>query len=168
MALAGFSAWVGAGWYPAFLPAALFVASGALALALGARPPIAIYESHLAIGRRIIPWTSIRRLDRALWISPLVVRLTLEDDSRALVVFAGPLDSSTRLLRHMRRYSREALIDGKPYQQFWGEAPAAAEPRQLPSPRYPLLCSEDEAEVERLFQRLKTVGHLDSKSSADE
>jgi hypothetical protein len=27
---------------------------------------------------------------------------------------------------------------------------------------------EDEAEVERLYQRLKTVGHLDQKNSADE
>jgi hypothetical protein len=37
--------------------------------------------------------------------------------------------------------------------------------RQLPSPRYQLLRPEDEAEVERLFQRLKTVGHLDPKAS---
>jgi hypothetical protein len=27
---------------------------------------------------------------------------------------------------------------------------------------------EDEAEIERLYQRLKTVGHLDTKNSADE
>jgi len=31
--------------------------------------------------------------------------------------------------------------------------------------RYPVLRSEDEEEVERLFQRLKSVGHLESKSS---
>jgi hypothetical protein len=31
--------------------------------------------------------------------------------------------------------------------------------------RYPVLSSEDEEEVERLFQRLKSVGHLESKSS---
>jgi hypothetical protein len=28
--------------------------------------------------------------------------------------------------------------------------------------------AEDEAEVERLYQRLKTVGHLDQKNSSDE
>jgi hypothetical protein len=39
------------------------------------------------------------------------------------------------------------------------------ERRQLTSPRYQLLRSDDEAEVERLFQRLKTVGHLDPKAS---
>jgi hypothetical protein len=38
----------------------------------------------------------------------------------------------------------------------------------MPSPRYPLLRPEDEAEVERLYQRLKAVGHLDPKNSPDE
>jgi hypothetical protein len=54
--------------------------------------------------------------------------------------------------------------------------PAARQPmaaptleRREPTPyRYPLLRPEDEAEVERLYQRLKTVGRLDSKSSTDE
>ena len=31
-----------------------------------------------------------------------------------------------------------------------------------------VLRAEDEAEVERLYQRLKTVGNLDQKNSADE
>ena len=33
-----------------------------------------------------------------------------------------------------------------------------------PSPRYRILRPEDEAEVERLYQRLKTVGNLDQKN----
>jgi hypothetical protein len=56
------------------------------------------------------------------------------------------------------------LIDGIPYKQFWGEVLPSVERRQLPSPKYQLLRPDDEAEVERLFQRLKTVGHLDPKS----
>src|SRR5260370_26912808 len=35
-------------------------------------------------------------------------------------------------------------------------------------PRYRILRPEDEAEVERLYQRLKTVGNLDQKNSTDE
>jgi hypothetical protein len=38
---------------------------------------------------------------------------------------------------------------------------------QVAGPRYRLR-SEDEAEVERLYQRLKTVGNLDQKTSSDE
>ena len=34
-----------------------------------------------------------------------------------------------------------------------------------PPSRYPLLSPEDEAEVERLFQRLKTEGRLDQHAS---
>ena len=69
----------------------------------------------------------------------------------------------------MRRASRDALIDGVPYRQYWGEvlAPVVEAAQTLP-PRYRLLRPEDEAEVERLYQRLKTVGNLDQKNSADE
>ena len=44
----------------------------------------------------------------------------------------------------------------------------AGERKQPPAPRYRILRPEDEAEVERLYQRLKTVGNLDQKNSTDE
>jgi hypothetical protein len=114
----------------------------------------------------------IRRVDRAFsWVSPLVIRLTLFDDSRVMLVYSGDLDSCNSLLRNLRRLSRDALIDGVPYRQYWGEVlvPAADRKQQPPTPpRYRILRPEDEAEVERLYQRLKTVGNLDQKSSADE
>jgi hypothetical protein len=111
----------------------------------------------------------IRRLDRTGWVSPLVVRITLFDDSRQVLLYPGDLDACNALLRHLRRSSRDALIDGVPYRQYWGEvlAPVAESARALP-PRYRILRAEDEAEVERLYQRLKTVGNLDQKNSADE
>ena len=45
---------------------------------------------------------------------------------------------------------------------------AGSDRRQAPPPRYRVLRPEDEAEVERLYQRLKTVGNLDQKNSTDE
>ena len=65
---------------------------------------------------------------------------------------------------------RDALIDGIPYRQYWGEVLASGGDRKSvpPSPRYRILRPEDEAEVERLYQRLKTVGNLDQKNSTDE
>ena len=98
-----------------------------------------------------------------------MVRLTLSDSSRVLVIYPADRDSASGLLRRIRRSARMALIDGRPYHEFWGEAVSAAEDvRPLPSPRYRLLTPEDEADVERLYQRLRTVGRLDPKNSADE
>lgn len=167
--LAVFSAWLGLGWAPAFIPAALFVLSSTALLLLAFRPAIEIHEGYLAVGKRVVPWMDIRRLDRTGWISPLIVRMTLFDDSRLILIYSGDLDSCNSLLRHLRRLSRDALIDGKPYRQFWGEVLVpGADHKQIPSPRYRLLLPEDEAEVERLYQRLKTVGNLDQKNSTDE
>jgi hypothetical protein len=149
-------------WPQAWVAVALFALIAAGVSLLAFRPAIEIHEAYLAVGRRAIGWSEIRRIDHTGWTAPLAVHVTLADRSRVLIVHAGDLDSSSGLLRHLRRYSREALLDGIPYRQFWGEAPTS---KQLPPPRYPLLRPEDEEEVERLFQRLKSVGRLDARSS---
>lgn len=153
-------------WIAMSVGAGLLALSGACVLLLALRPAIEIHESHLSIGRRAIPWSDIRRLDQTGWDAPLAVFLTLADDSRVLVLHLGDPDSGAKLMRQLRRHSRQALLDGIPYQQFWGETPAA---RQLAPPRYPLLRPEDEEEIERMFQRLKSVGRLDHRAdSADD
>jgi len=168
-ALAAFSGWLGLEWAPAFVPAVLAVLSSIVLLVLAFRPSIEIHEEFLAVGSRRVLWMDIRRLDRTGWISPLIVRITLFDDSRMLLIYPGDLDCCNSLLRNLRRLSCDALIDGVPYRQYWGEAlNPGPERRQLPSPRYRLLRAEDEAEVEKLYQRLKTVGHLDQKNTTDE
>lgn len=148
---------------PAVICAAVVALLGSCLLVLALRPAIEVHEAHLVIGRRAIPWGEIRRLDRTGWTAPLAVYLTLSDGSRLLLVHPGEPDSAGTLLRNLRRYSRQALLDGVPYAQFWGEGPAAV--KQLPPPRYPLLRPEDEEEIERMFQRLKTVGRLDRTDS---
>ena len=162
--LAAFSGWVALQWAPAWIAAVLFLASAALLLGLALQPAIEIYEHHLAVGKKVIPWKEIHRLDRTSWISPLIVQLTLTGDRRMVIVYPGDIDAGKSLLRHLRRCAKDALIDGIPYRQFWGEAiSSGSERRQLPSPKYQLLRADDEAEIERMFQRLKTVGHLDPK-----
>jgi hypothetical protein len=170
VAFSAFSIWCGLSWRPAYVPAGLFLLSAALLFFLGSRPPIEVHESHLAIGKRAIPWADIRRVDRTGWVSPLVLRIGLTDGTRISVIYPGDMDSSHSLLRHIRRCAREALIDGIPYRQFWGEllsneAPAKGAPTP---PSHHLLRPEDEAEVERLYLRLKTVGHLDPRNSNEE
>jgi hypothetical protein len=168
--LAVFSGWEGWQSPLAFIPTFLFLATAAFLFLMASRPAVEIHEGYFSIGRRMIPWIDIRRLDRTGWISPLIVRITLFDDSRLVLVYPGDADSCTRLLRHLRRLSRDALIDGIPYRQYWGEVLATgAERKPAAPPRYRILKPEDEAEVERLYQRLKTVGNLDQKkNSTDE
>jgi len=166
--LAGMCAWLGTQLPAAFIPAGLFVLTAGLLFFLAFRPAIEIHEGYIAIGGRIIPWMDIRRLDRTGWLSPLLIRITLFDDSRFLLIYPGDLDSCNSLLRHVRRLSRDALIDGIPYRQYWGEVLAPGDRKQSTLPRYRILLPEDEAEVERLYQRLKAVGHLDQKKSTDE
>ena len=159
-----FASWTGVRWPPAWIAAALFAISAVLVFLLAIRPTIEIHESYLKVGRTGIPWNEIRRLDRTGWNAPLAVTLSLSGGRQLLLVYPGDVESSISLLRNLRRYSREALLDGVPYRQFWGEPPAI-ETKQLPTPRYQLLRVEDEEEVERMFQRLKSVGSLDPRGS---
>lgn len=168
--LAALAGWFGWAYVPvSYIAAGLFALTAAMLLGMAFRPAIEAQEGYLAIGRRIIPWMDIRRLDRTGWISPLIVRITLFDDTRFSLIYPGDIESCNNLLRHLRRLSRDALIDGIPYRQYWGEVLAAGgEARQKIGPRYRILLPEDEAEVERLYQRLKSVGNLDQKNSTDE
>lgn len=169
LALAALSGWLGLQMRPAFVAAGLFLLSSVMLLTLAFRPALEIHEEYLSIGKRHVLWMDIRRVDRTGWISPLILRMTLFDDTRLLLVYPGDVEACNSLLRNLHRLSRDALIDGVPYRQYWGEAlNPGPERRQLPSPRYRLLRPEDEAEVEKLYQRLKTVGHLDQKNTTDE
>ncbi len=99
-----------------------------------------------------------------------MVRITLFDNSRVLMIYPGDIDSANSLLRHLNRYAHEALAEGIPYPEIRteGSSVATAGKKPLESPRYRLLSPEDEAEVERLYQRLKAVRHLDPDNSGDE
>src|SRR5579864_4552474 len=99
--LAGVSGF--AGWQrPLFLvPAAIFTLCAAVLFLMAFRPAIELHEGYLSLGRRIIPWMDIRRVDHTVtWVAPLIVRLTLFDDSRVILVYSGDLDSCHSLLRN--------------------------------------------------------------------
>jgi len=163
LAFTSFSAWVALAWPWAWIATALLFFGSILAFALGLLPDIEVHESHLLVNTHRIPWNQIARLD-AVATFPLVVRVTFLNNRSMVLVYAGDADARRSLLRNLRRYSREALIDGAPWRTFWNEHPApAAQPRKVQTPpqRYPLLLAEDEAEVERMFQQLKNAGHLD-------
>lgn len=165
------SVWASTRWGAAWIAASvLFAITAGLTLLLAMRPVIEVHETHLQIGERKIYWGEIRRLERISvlsqepWSAPLLLRLVVSSGEEVMVFHPGDVDSCMSLLRHLYRQSRTALLDGIPYSEFWGEAPAApmappAPLAELPRPR--LLLAHDEDEVERMFQRLKSGGRLD-------
>ena len=102
-------------------------------------------------------------------MGPLGVYLQLENKERIFLVHAGDLESGTQLLRHLRKHSYRALLDGIPHDDVWRDTSAAKQPApQLPSPKYKLVSDDDEAEVERMFQQLKSAGRIDTQASPDD
>src|SRR5512142_2771244 len=93
--LSAFSGWFAMRFPPAYVPAGLFLLTAAFLFTMAMRPPIEVHEGNLSI--------DIRRLDRTGWVSPLIVRITLFDDSRLVLLYPGDLDACNSLLRHLRR-----------------------------------------------------------------
>lgn len=160
LGLGAFSGWCARSWLPAVIPALLFVATSGLILWLALRPAIEVSEEGILVGTKMIPWRDIRRVDQTGWISPMVADLTLADKTRLRVIYPGETQNSNRLLRIIQQYSTCALINGVPHRQIFGETAPAPKDAQ-PAPRVRILREEDEAEVERLYHKLRTAGRID-------
>src|ERR1044071_2723963 len=83
----GLCAWFGLTASLAFIPAGGFLLAAVFLFVMALRPAIEIHEGYLSIGKRIVPWMDIRRLDRTGWISPLIVRITLFNDERIVLIY---------------------------------------------------------------------------------
>jgi len=160
--LAVFCAWMALKWWPALLALPLFLGFGAVALYLSLRPAIEVTETGLAVGGSMIRWCDIRRVDQTGWISPMVVDLTLVAQIKCRLIYPGDRVNSNRLLRLIQQNSSGALINGVPWRQIFGPPREEEEPQAFRSPKYRLLTESDEAEVERLYQQLRTAGRFDA------
>lgn len=154
------SAWVAWQWSPAIVPATLFFASSLLLFWLSVHPVIEVTDRELAIGNKVIPWSSITQIETTSWLTPLVMKLTVNKKRRILLIFAGDLESSGRLREMVCNCAPHALLDGSPQRQRQAII-AVRNGTTSELERHPILTLEDEAEVERMFQRLREVGHLD-------
>jgi hypothetical protein len=156
LALATLSGFVIPRWALAAIPTGLFIASAALNFFLATRPVIVLTTEDVSIGSKSFRWLDIVRIDRTGWVSPLVVWLALADGSRQLMIYPGALSGSRRLSADL---DRRLYASREPDR---GQA-VTADVDSAPPDRLPLLTAEDEADVERLFQRLKSVGHLEQE-----
>jgi hypothetical protein len=151
----------------AFIPALLCVITAALLFWLAARPPIRIGESQFNVGDRAVAWREVREINRSRFLSPLVLFIKLTNTRRKLLIYPGEPEHIERLLLHLRKNSLLATFDGVAYRDYWtwsslsdvsGDNPALDQPVRMFS-------SEDEEEIERLYQKLKAVGRLDGRST---
>ncbi len=167
--LAAFAGWCGWNWKPAFIPAVLFLLSSGVLLFLATRPVIVIRDGSWSVGEEGFLWAEVERLDTTGWTAPLILRMALRGGRVLYLIYPGEPSMAARLLRQMRRLARGAWIEGIPYKQYWGESPELEDEdveveEELARPRYRVLRPEDEAEVERLYNRLKSVGRLDHQT----
>jgi hypothetical protein len=160
LGLTVFSAWWATRWLPAAVPALLLGASAGLVLFLGLRPAVEVTDLHIRAGRWTALWSEVRRVDQTGWVSPLVLDLTLQSGERMRLIYPGETAASNQLLREIQQRSTGALINGVPWRQLFGQ-PREEQAKPLPAPRYHLLTEEDEAEVERLYHKLRSAGRLD-------
>ncbi len=164
LGLTAFSVWCTLRWWPAGIAALLFAATSALILWLATRPAIGINQHSLTVGRREIAWRRIRRVDQTGWVAPLVLYLTVEGGERLRLLYPGDAESSNELLTLIQQKSVSALINGIPWPRIFGE-PREPAPEQMeqPASRVKVLTDQDEAEVERLYQQLRTAGRFNDQ-----
>ncbi len=151
------------------------------------RPRIRVSEQGIQVGqKRKVAWEDVVSLETSRWTSPMMARLTLADESRVTILYPGDGLSCQHLLHLIGRNVRNATLDGIPYDEVWGGISTDEEDQwdfsalnsvlghretedgsleMDDSDIESLLLPEDAEEVERLYQRLKKVGHLDQPSS---
>ena len=153
----------------AFVPGFLCALTAAGLCWLSTRPAIRIGENQFNIGERAIAWREVREINSSRFVSPLLLHLKLTNCRSKLLVFPGEPERIARLMYQLRRNSHLAAFDGVAYRDYWtwttltalhGENQAMEQPVRM-------LSSEDEEEIERLYQKLKTVGRLDSRGSSN-
>lgn len=148
----------------AFIPALLCLLTGVGLAWLATRPPIRISFSQFSIGQRAIAWREVREIN-SRFTSPLICKLKLTNSRQKLLVFPGEPERIARLMYQLRRHSYLASFDGVAYRDYWlwsSVTDSDNEANGLGTP-VRMLSTDDEQEIERIFQKLKTVGRSDSR-----
>jgi hypothetical protein len=151
----------------AFIPGFLCAITAATLFWLAARPPIRVGETQFNIGERAIAWQEVREINsNRCFVSPLILKIKLTNSRRKTLIFPGEPERIARLMFQLRKNSNLATFDGVAYRDYWTWTSLAGLPGDNPTLDQPvrMLSPEDEDEIERMYQKLKAVGRLDSRS----
>jgi hypothetical protein len=152
----------------AFIPGFLCALTAALLYWLSKRPPIRLRETQFNIGERAIAWREVRQINTPRIASPLILDLKLTNSRHKLMVYPGEPEHIEKLMFQLRKNCFLATFDGVPYRDYWAWAAVNQARSDTPAPEQPparMLSSEEEDEIERMYQKLKAVGRLDSRSA---
>ena len=149
----------------AFIPGGLCGLTALVLFWLSARPPLRVADSQFNIGERAVAWREVRELNSTRFLSPLVLKVKLTNARKLLLIYPGEPERIEQLLFQLRKNSWLASFDGVAHRDYWtwlslngakDESPVLEQPVRM-------LSQEEEEEIERLYQKLKTVGRLDSR-----
>src|SRR5689334_625419 len=151
----------------AFIPGLLCAATAGGLFWLASRPSIRIGEMQFNIGDRAIAWREVREINSSRFVSPLILKVKLTNSRYKILVFPGEPERIARLMFQLRKNSHLATFDGVTYRDYWTWSALAGSRGENPNVEQPvrMVSQEDEEEIERLYQKLKSVGRLDSRSS---
>ncbi|HEX7361981.1 MAG TPA: hypothetical protein VF283_15940 [Bryobacteraceae bacterium] len=155
------------------IPSGLCAITAAGLFWLATRPLIRLGDSEFYIGERTIDWREVREINTSsivsrLVVSPLLLNLKLTNRRGKTLVFPGEPEQIARLMFQLRKKSYLASFDGVPFRQYWaGSSVEIAKPDSNGPPIH-VVSTDDEEEIERMYQKLKSVGHIDSKKSDEE
>jgi hypothetical protein len=151
----------------AFVPGFLCACTSAFLFWLTARPLIRVGENQFNLGNRAIAWREVREINSSRFVSPLVLKIKLTNSRQKILVFPGEPERIARLLFYLRKNSQLASFDGVAYRDYWTWTDMAGSRSENVAVEHPvrMLSAEEEEEIERMYHKLKSVGHLDSKTS---
>lgn len=151
----------------AFIPGALCASTAAALFWLSARPAIRIGDTQFNIGERAIAWREVREVNSSRFVSPLILKLKLTNSRQKWLIYPGEPERIAKLIVSLRKNSHLATFDGVPYRDYWNWAKLnSANPDQpAAEPPVRMVSQDEEEEIERMYQKLKTVGRLDSRNN---
>ncbi len=152
----------------AFIPGFLCAGTAVALFWLAARPAIRIYDVQFNIGERAIAWREIREINSS-FTSPLVLKIKLTNMRRKLLIFPGEPERIARLMYQLRKHSYLATFDGVTYRDYWMWSSVTGADKEHAGfdPPVRMVSSDDEQEIERMYQKLKSVGRLDGGGGED-
>jgi hypothetical protein len=153
--------------------------SALLLLWLSSRPAIQVGEMQFNIGERAIAWREVKEVNRVRLLSPLILRIKLTNSRKKILIYPGEVGRVEQLVHLLRKNSHLATFDGVAYRDYWtwssmaglhsrkaaGALPPGQKQTQKPLLDHPvrMLTTDEEDEIERMYQKLKAVGSLDTR-----